>query len=99
MYLKANEDIFGNLEHFTSNDFRHILDLLDGYMKDIPYTIHKIWQDNVKDEFGRVDIEVRYVDEKNNLIQQKLLILNDELIDGNMFHERYDEWYGKGEKK
>ena len=95
MIIKANQDIFGNLEQFTSNDFRHIFDLIDGYMKDKPYTIHEIWQDDIKDPHGRIDIEIRFVDEKGHLIQQKLLILNDELIDGKTFHERHDEWYGQ----
>lgn len=94
MILKASQDIFGNIEHFTADKLRHILDLIDGYMKDKPYTIHEIWQDDVNDPHGRIDIEIRYNDEKDFLIQQKLLILNDELIDGKTFHTRRKEWYG-----
>ena len=33
MILKAGYDEFGNIEHFTSDKLRHILDLIDGYMK------------------------------------------------------------------
>lgn len=93
MILKAGYDEFGNIEHFTSDKLRHILDLIDGYMNKTPYTIHEIRQDDVKETHGRIDIEVRYVDKKNQLIQQKLLILNDELIDGDTFHKRFKEWY------
>lgn len=93
MFLKAGKDIYGNIEQFTSSKLRRILDLIDGYMKDIPYSINEIRQDYVKDKNGRIDIEIRYVDEKNCLVQQKLLILNDELIDGEIFHKRYKEWY------
>lgn len=31
MILKANQDDFGRIENFTSEQFRHILDLIDGY--------------------------------------------------------------------
>ena len=93
MILVAKQDVYGNVEHLTSDKMRRILDLIDGYMKQIPYTIHEIRQDNINDPHGRIDIEVRYVNEKNTLIQQKLLILNDELIDGKTFHERHNEWY------
>ena len=92
MILHAGHDIYGNLEHFTANKFRHILDLIDGYMK-VPYSIYEIRQDDINDPHGRIDIEVRFSDQNNNLIQQKLLILNDELIDGENFHKRYKEWY------
>ena len=92
MFLKAGKDIYGNREEFTSDKLRRILNLIDGYMKDIPYTIHEIRQDDTKDKNGRVDIEIRYVDKKNCLVQQKLLILNDELVDGETFHNRYKEW-------
>lgn len=93
MILKANIDEYGNIEQFTSEKLRHILDLIDGYMDGTPYTIHEIRQDNVKDAHRRIDIEIRFTDEKNYLIQQKLLILNDELIDGKTFHKRCKEWY------
>jgi len=93
MILKASKDIFGNVEFFTADKFRHILDLIDEYMKDEPYTIHEIRQDDIKDKLGRIDIEIRFTDDNGNLIQQKLLILNDELIDGVTFHKRYNEWY------
>ena len=92
MNIKATQDIFGHVEFFTADDFRHILDLIDGYMKGIPYTIQEIWQDDITDPFGRIDIEIRYNNEKEQLMQQKLLILNDELIDGITFHKRYKEW-------
>lgn len=94
MILKASQDIFGNVEFFTADKFRHILDLIDGYMNGKEYTIHEIRQDDVNDRLGRIDIEIRFNNEKGDLIQQKLLILNDELIDGKTFHKRHREWYG-----
>ena len=93
MILKAEQDIYGNVEQFTTGQFRHILDLIDDYMGDVPYTIREIRQDDINDTHERIDIEVRFRDENDYLIQQKLLILDDELIDGKTFHERYQEWY------
>ena len=93
MILKAGQDIYGNVEQFTARQFRHILDLIDGYMGDVPYTIREIRQDDINDTHGRIDVEIRFRDENGSLIQQKLLILDDELIDGKTFHERYKEWY------
>jgi len=94
MLLKAETDIYGHAVQLTSADLRRFLDLIDGYMK-VPYTIHEIRQDNVHDLNGRVDIEVCYNNEKNQQVRQKLLILNNELIDGKTFHKRHDEWYGE----
>ena len=94
MIIKATQDIFGHIEFFTADDFRHIFDLIDGYMKGTPYTIQEIEQDDITDRLGRIDIQIRYNNEQGYLMEKKLLILNDELIDGKTFHERYDEWYG-----
>ena len=41
----------------------------------------------------RFDIEIRYVDARNHLIQQKLLMLNGEVLDGKEFHKRFREFY------
>ena len=90
MFIKADFDSFGNIESFTSDKFRHILDLLDGYMK-VPYIIHEIRQDDIKDPHGRIDIEIRFNNENGILIQQKLLILDDIVIDGKKFHDRFHE--------
>lgn len=76
MILKAGIDSYGNVEHLTSNKLRHIIDLIDEYMGEIPYTIHEIRQENVYDPYGRIDIEIRYADKNNSLIEQKLLILD-----------------------
>ena len=92
MILRANQDDFGHFENFTSDQFRHILNLIDEYMA-VPYTIHEIRQDDIKDPHERIDIEIRFKDETNRLIQQKLLILDDEVIDGKTFHKRFKEWY------
>lgn len=92
MFLHSRTDIFGNIEHFTSDKFRHILDLIDNYMK-VPYTIAEIRQDDINDKYGRIDIEVVFNNKEGCPIQQKLLILNDELIDGETFHKRFKEWY------
>ena len=94
MFLEAGRDIYGNTEQFTSDKMRHILDLIDGYMNGKEYTIAEIRQDDIYDKHGRIDIEIRYTDERNFLIQQKLLILDDELIDGNTFHKRYHDGIG-----
>lgn len=92
MYIKADYDLYGNKEYFTSIDFRHILDLIDGYTK-TPYRICEIRRDDINDTNGRIDIEIEYIDSNGRLIHQKLLILKDELIDGDAFHKRHDEWY------
>lgn len=94
MFLIARCDSFGNAQHLTSKRLRRILDLLDTYMAGKKYDILEIRQENVKDPVERIDIEVAFVDENNHLMGQKLLILNDELIDGLTFHKRFDEWYG-----
>lgn len=91
MLLRA-EDSFGRINSMAPCKLRHILDLIDGYMK-VPYVINEIRQDDINDKNGRIDIEVRFLDENKNPIQQKLLILNDELIDGETFHKRFKEWY------
>ena len=93
MIFKADKDECGNVEQFTADKLRRILDLIDEYMKNVPYIIHEIRQDNVADKHGRIDIEIRYVNKANCVIQQKLLILDDELIDGKEFHRRFKEWY------
>ncbi len=48
------------------------------------------WSDS---ENGRIDVEIRFRNNKNQLIQQKLLILKGEVIDGEEFHKRHDEFY------
>lgn len=93
MILKADRDTFGNIENMTSTALRNILDLLDCYMDGKDYTIQEIRIDDVNDPHGRVDIEIRTTDSRKCLYQQKLLILNNEVIDGITFHERYREWY------
>ena len=97
MYLNADYDLYGNAERLTSADFRRILDLIDGYIK-IPYRIVRIWRDDTKDKNGRIDIEIEYTNDECCQICQKLLILNNELIDGKAFHERHDEWYPSEDK-
>ncbi len=42
----------------------------------------------------RYDIEISYVDDKGKLVWQKLLILKDEILDGEQFHKRFEEFYG-----
>lgn len=93
MVLTAGQDIYGKYENFTNTKLRRILDLIDGYVKNESYTIYEIRQDNVNDPYGRVDIEIGYKNNADTIIRQKLLILNDELIDGNEFHKRYNMWY------
>ena len=45
------------------------------------------------DNNDRVDIEIRYLNECNQLIMQKLFIMKGELIDGTEFHKRRREFY------
>lgn len=92
MFLEARQDYFGHIEDVTSDKLRKILDLVDGYMK-VPYKILEIWQDDINEPNGRIDVVVGFNNEKNFPVQQKLLILKDELIDGVTFHKRYHEWY------
>lgn len=89
-----NKDDFGKVVEITSNDIRHLMDLLDGYMGDKPYHICEFWRSDVNEKNGRIDVEIGYIGEKGLPIRQKLLILNDEVIDGKTFHKRHDEWYG-----
>ncbi len=89
-----NKDDFGKVVEITSNDIRHLMDLLDGYMGDKPYHICEFWRSDVNEKNGRIDVEIGYIGDKGIPIRQKLLILNDEVIDGKAFHERHDEWYG-----
>lgn len=49
------------------------------------------WTDTIN---KRYDVEIRYHVEGQN-IQQKLLILKGEVIDGAAFHKRYSEFYPK----
>lgn len=89
-----NKDDFGKVVEITSNDIRHLMDLLDGYMGDKPYHICEFWRSDINEKNGRIDVEIGYIGDKGIPIRQKLLILNDEVIDGKTFHERHDEWYG-----
>lgn len=93
MTFNAELDNFGNPEAFTSDKIRKILDLLDNYMGNKPYTIVEMWQDNVKDANDRIDVSIKFENDKGFPIRQKLLILKGELIDGVTFHKRYKEWY------
>ena len=56
------------------------------------YTVEdNTWSDT---ENKRYDIEIRYK-AKDRLMQQKLLILKGEILDGNEFHKRYNEFYSR----
>jgi len=50
------------------------------------------WADEVN---RRYDVTIRYTADNGLLMEQKLLILKGEVIDGKEFHRRYDEFYGK----
>lgn len=94
MHLSAYTDSYGHSDRLTSSQLRRILDLIDGYMGDNLYYILSITRDDVSDPNGRVDIEIQYY-ENSRVMWQKLLILKDEIIDGETFHKRIDEWYPK----
>lgn len=92
MILKVDQENLKKVGFSSPDELSHIIDLIDAYME-IPYTIYELRRDDINDPHGRVDIEIRFVDEKNCPIQQKLLILDDEVVDGMAFHKRYKEWY------
>lgn len=92
MLLQAGRDAYGNRENVTVSELSHILDLLDKYMTK-PCTIREIRRDDINDPHGRIDIEIAFYDANKMEIHQKLLILDDEVIDGVTFHKRYKEWY------
>jgi len=88
MFMTFGKDSYGHNEIVTADKLRHILDLLDEYMKGEEYSILEIRCENVTDKNGRIDIEIQ-----RGPILQKLLILKDEVIDGAAFHARRSEWY------
>ncbi len=90
MYIKAN--YFGNNEILTSKQIRHVLDLLDAYVKE-DYSILEIRKESYNDKNDRIDVEIGIKTSTGQLISQKLLILKDEVIDGLTFHKRFHEWY------
>lgn len=92
MDLQAKTDVYGNPVNLTSKKLRDILDALDNYYREEPYTIWEIRQDSVKDKNDRYDIEIG-LPNRGLVHGQKLLFLNGELIDGKAFHKRYNEWY------
>lgn len=92
MKITAYEDIFGRQEHLTSDKLRQILSLIDDYMHNTPYDILDIHEDDSCDPNGRIDIIIRFTQDEK-LVEQKLLILNGELIDRETFHKRFSEWY------
>lgn len=92
MHLSAYTDSYGHPDRLTSSQLRRIIDLIDEYMGDNLYCILSITRDDVNDPNGRVDIEIQY-HEGSRVMWQKLLILKDEIIDGETFHERINEWY------
>ena len=71
---------------------KHSIDAV--YMNGIPYVLCEIRRGNINDLHGRIDVAVRYINEKNHIVEQKLLILDDVIIDGKTFHKRFSEWYG-----
>lgn len=93
MKLEASRDDYGRPMQFTAAMFRHILELIDGYMKGEEYYIQTISQADVNDPNGRIDIEIARLNGQGMLVTQKLLILKDELVDGTEFHKRFSEWY------
>lgn len=94
MKITAYSDIFGRPVHLTSDKLRQILRLIDDYMQNQPYDILDIHEDDLCDPNGRIDIKIRF-SRDGKLIDQKLLILKGELIDGETFHKRFSEWYGQ----
>lgn len=56
--------------------------------------LHKVedcrWSDPDNQRFN---IDIRYPDANGKLIEQRLLMLKDEIINGEVFHKRHNEFY------
>lgn len=60
-------------------------------------TLHSIEDNSYADvKNHRWDIEIMYTSKSGRLVLQKLLWLKGELLDGIEFHNRFEEFYGKG---
>ena len=44
---------------------------------------------------NRIDITIRYNDDKGFYCSRKLLMLKGEIVDGVEFHKRFEEFYGR----
>ena len=85
LYLKEITDILVKVQKYTED--KKLKDATLVYFED------SRWEDPINQRF---DIDIQYVDETtNHYIRQKLLILKGEVIDGETFHKRYNEFYGK----
>lgn len=54
--------------------------------------LYEVEDNTEKDPNQRYDVSIRYIRD-GHLIQQKLLILKGEVLDGDAFHKRYEEFY------
>ncbi len=93
--------IFVNMESeahtWALDKIKSIVDLLSDYaeshgLKDVVLVSveDSTWSDSANQ---RYDIYVEYPSESGQPVQQKLLILKGEVIDGRTLHERFEEFY------
>lgn len=87
------------LNRWTLDTVLYITQLIDEWcktkgLKDV--TLQRV-EDNTYDDPAnkRIDVEICYTNAKGFLVQQKLLILKGEVIDGETFHKRFSEFYPK----
>lgn len=74
-------------ETLTSTELKKILEDVEAFLGK-PFTLLEL-QKEKDDPHGRIDLWVTY----EGIFTQKLLIMNGEVIDGETFHERFEEWY------
>ena len=83
--VKVTSSFFG--ETLTSTELKKILEDVEAFLGK-PFTLLEL-QKEKDDPHGRIDLWVTY----EGIFTQKLLIMDGEVIDGETFHERFEEWY------
>lgn len=87
MILKTIRSHIG--EALTSTELIKILSDVEKFLGK-PFNLVAI-EKMADDPNGRIDLFVSY----DEIMLQKLWIMNGEVVDGDIFHERFDEWYPK----
>lgn len=83
--VKVTSSFFG--ETLTSTELKKILEDVEAFLGK-PFTLLELQKE--KDApHGRIDLWVTY----EGIFTQKLLIMDGEVIDGETFHKRFEEWY------
>lgn len=74
-------------ETLTSTELKKILEDVEAFLGE-PFSLVELKKEK-DDPHGRIDLFVSY----EGIALQKLWIMNGEVIDGETFHERFEEWY------